>query len=52
MKDEIDKKGSVWNKETREAKEKDFQVKAQSLQKQFVDYSDELNKKKCRGKTA
>lgn len=46
LKDEIDKKGSVWNKETREAKEKEFQTKAQSLQKQFVDYSDELNKKK------
>ncbi|MFZ3073176.1 MAG: OmpH family outer membrane protein [Thermodesulfobacteriota bacterium] len=46
LKDEIDKKGSVWNKETKEAKEKEFQAKVQNLQKQFADYSDELNKKK------
>jgi outer membrane protein len=48
LKEEIDKKGSVWNDETRQAKEKDFQAKSQSFQKQFMDYGEELNKKKQR----
>ncbi|MFQ5465655.1 MAG: OmpH family outer membrane protein [Thermodesulfobacteriota bacterium] len=46
LKEEIDKKAKVWNKETRERKEQDFKVKSQEFQKQFVDYGEELNKKK------
>lgn len=46
MKQEIDKKGSIWNKETREAKEMDFKVKSQQFQKQFMEYGEKLNKKK------
>ncbi len=48
LKEEIDKKGSVWNKETREAKQREFQAKSQELQKEFMRYSDELNKKRSR----
>ncbi len=46
LKDEIEKKKNVWNKETREAKEKEFDAKKQDFQKQYVKYGEELNKKK------
>lgn len=46
LKDEIDKKASVWNKETRDAKEKEFKTKSQEFQKKFMDYGEQLNKKK------
>lgn len=46
MKEEIDKKASVWNKETKEAKEAEFKAKSQEFQKQFMQYGDDLNKRK------
>lgn len=46
MKDELDSKSKVWNKETREAKEKDFRTKTADFQKKFMEYGEELNKKK------
>lgn len=46
LKEELDKKGSVWNKETREAKEKDFKARTADFQKKFMDYGENLNKKK------
>lgn len=46
MKDEIDKKAGVWNKETRDAKEKEFRGKSQDFQKLYMEYGEELNKKK------
>lgn len=46
LKDEITKKGSLWNKETREQKEQELNAKAQDFQRQYMQYNDELNKKK------
>ena len=46
MKDEIDKKSKVWNAETREAKEKDFKTRSQEFQKRFMQYGEDLNKRK------
>lgn len=46
MKDELDKKSSVWNKETRDAKEKDFKARTADFQKKFMEYGEDLNKKK------
>ena len=46
LKDEIDKKGSVWNKETLQEKEKEFRTRSQAFQQQFMTYGDELNQKK------
>ena len=46
MKDELDKKSAVWNKETRDAKELDFKARSQDFQKQFMEYGEKLNKKK------
>lgn len=46
LKDEIDKKAGVWNKETAEKKEREFREKSQEFQQQFVNYNDMLNKKK------
>ena len=43
---EIDKKGSVWNKDTKEAKEADFKTKTQEFQKKYMEYGEQLNKKK------
>lgn len=46
LKDEITKKGSLWNKETREQKEQELNAKAQDFQRQYMQYNDDLNKKK------
>ncbi|MBI5599424.1 MAG: OmpH family outer membrane protein [Deltaproteobacteria bacterium] len=46
LKDEMDKKSSLWNKETKEDKEKEFQTRSQELQKEFMRYGDDLNKKR------
>ncbi len=46
LRDEIDKKANAWNKETKEAKENEFKSKSQDFQKQYMQYGDELNKKK------
>ncbi|GMR05213.1 MAG: hypothetical protein BMS9Abin24_005 [Thermodesulfobacteriota bacterium] len=46
MKEEIDKKSAIWNQETRDAKERDFQARSQEFQKQFMKYGEDLNKKK------
>lgn len=46
MKDDIDKMGVIWSKETRDAKEADFRTKSQDFQKKYSDYGEELNKKK------
>lgn len=46
LKEEIDKKGKVWNKDTREAKEKKFRDMSQEFQQQYMDYNETLNKKK------
>lgn len=46
MKDDIDKMGAIWNKETRDAKEADFRTKSQEFQKKYSDYGEDLNKKK------
>ncbi|HXI09621.1 MAG TPA: OmpH family outer membrane protein [Thermodesulfobacteriota bacterium] len=43
---EIDKKGSVWNKDTKDAKEADFKNKSQEFQKKYMEYGEQLNKKK------
>lgn len=48
LKEEIDKKGVLWNKETKEAKEKDLQTKGQALRERFSRYSEELNKKRAK----
>lgn len=46
LKAEIDKKGSVWNKDTKDAKEADFRNKTQEFQKKYMEYGEQLNKKK------
>ncbi|MBI5468489.1 MAG: OmpH family outer membrane protein [Deltaproteobacteria bacterium] len=46
LKAEIDKKGSVWNKETKDAREADFKNKTQEFQKKYMEYGEQLNKKK------
>lgn len=46
LREEIDKKSNVWNKETKEAKENEFKSKSQDFQKQYLQYGDDLNKKK------
>lgn len=46
LKDEIDKKGSVWNKETLNSKKQALMDKSQDFQQQFVDSNEELNKLK------
>ena len=46
MKEELDKKSAIWNQETREAKELDLKVRSQEFQKQFMEYGENLNKKK------
>ena len=43
LKDEIDKKGAVWNKDTLEAKEQNLMDKSQDFQQQFVDSNEQLN---------
>ena len=45
LKDEIEAKRSVWNKETREKKEGEFMAKAEAFQKRFVDAREGLNAK-------
>ncbi len=46
LKEEIDKKGSVWNKDTLNAKEQKLLDKSQDFQQQFVDSNEQLNKLK------
>jgi len=46
LKDEITKKKSLWNKETTEQKEQELNAKAQDFQRQYMQYNDDLNKKK------
>lgn len=46
LKEEIDKKGNVWNKDTKEAKDRDFKNKTQEFQKKYMEYGEQLNKKK------
>lgn len=46
MKEELDKKANVWNKETRETKEKEFKARTAEFQKKYMEYGDQLNKKK------
>jgi outer membrane protein len=47
MREEMEKKESVWNAETREAKEKEFKARSQDFQKQFMQYNEELKKRKA-----
>lgn len=47
MKDELDKKANVWNKETKEKKENEFKAKVQEFQKAFMQKGEDLNKKKA-----
>lgn len=46
MKSEMDKMAAVWTKEAREIKEAEFRAKNQEFQKQYMEYGEELNKKK------
>lgn len=46
LKDEIEKKGSVWNKDTKDAKERDLKAKSADFQKKYMEFGEELNKKK------
>lgn len=46
LKEEIDKKGKVWNKETLDAKEQNLMDRSQDFQQQFVDSNEQLNKLK------
>ena len=46
LKEEIDKKGKVWNNDTLEAKEQALMDKSQEFQQQFVDSNEQLNKLK------
>ncbi len=46
LRDEIDKKSTLWNKETKDAKESEFKAKSQDFQKEYMQYGDDLNKKK------
>ncbi len=46
LREEIEKKHAVWNEETRKAKERDYQIKSQQLQEEFVRLSEELNRKR------
>lgn len=46
MKEDIDKMGAVWNKETKEKNENEFRTRSQEFQKKFMDYGDELNNRK------
>ncbi len=46
LREEIEKKSAVWNAETRARKEREFQTKSQEFQKQYMEYGEELNRKK------
>lgn len=46
LKDEIDMKAAVWNKETKDAKEKEFRTRSAEFQKRFMEYGEELNSRK------
>lgn len=46
LKDEIEKKSSLWNKDTREQKEKEFRAKSQEFKEQYMKYNEDLQKKK------
>lgn len=46
LKEEIDKKISVWNDETRMKKQEEFNIKGQEFQQQYMQYGEELNRKK------
>ena len=46
LSEEIEKKGVVWNKETREAKEKAFKDKRTEFQQKYSEYSERLMKEK------
>jgi outer membrane protein len=48
LKDEIEKKSSVWNEETRTKKESEFQARSKEFQNQYMQYGEELNKKKLK----
>jgi outer membrane protein len=45
LKDEIEQKKSVWNEQTRKAKEKEFAEKSKELEKQVMKLLESLNKK-------
>ncbi len=46
LKEEIDKKGKIWNKETLEAKEQNLMDRSQDFQQQFMESNEKLNKLK------
>ena len=46
LKEEIDKKSAVWNKDTREKKENEFREKADDFQQLYMKLGEELNQKK------
>ncbi len=45
LNDEIEKKASVWNEETRAAKERELRKRGQAFQDKYVEYEQELNLK-------
>jgi outer membrane protein len=46
LKNELDTKGAVWNKDTRDSKEKEFRARSAEFQKRFMEYGEELNQRK------
>ncbi len=46
LKEEIDKKGKVWNKDTLETKEQNLMDRSQDFQQQFMESNEKLNKLK------
>lgn len=46
LKDELDKKSAVWNKETKDSKERDFRARTADFQKKFTEYGEKLNNRK------
>src|SRR3989304_3161589 len=46
LKGELEKNSSVWNAATKEAKEKEFRGRTAEFQKKFMEYGEQLNKRK------
>ncbi|HHL39670.1 MAG TPA: OmpH family outer membrane protein [Deltaproteobacteria bacterium] len=46
LKEEIDSKRAIWNAETLDARQREFQVKSQEFQGKYMQYNERLNKKR------
>ncbi len=46
LKGDIDKNANIWNPATRETKEKEFKTRTAEFQKKYMEYGEQLNKRK------